>query len=336
MATMQDLQALSDQLGTLRNSLMTRMQAGGYKQGISAPNPAYDDPLKAIDQLNQSINQMRPAGTAGQTTIPDDVFTRLRGQVQSVLGGQSNAIQNALQTTPSDTLPINPQIAQQFQQGSQTTQDLTGIPPTQFVPPSATGGPLPPLPPFPPATAPTADTTGTQDRASIEAEGVRQQQQTLAAINQNFPQQQQYAAETFQRMLPQLAEDYNAHHLLNSTGYQQEAARQAAYLAQDLSSQRSNQIAQALTGAQGFQTAGLNRTFSLADFQRQAQLAQQLGAQAAPQVGSGKGAVGTTLGGIGALAPLVGAFGGPAGVMAGYGVNRATAGVNGRQSAGGK
>lgn len=166
----------------------------------------------------------------------------------------------------------------------------------------------------------------------------------------------QQAQQSFQQTLPQTAEDYNSGHLLNSSGYGNEVARQQSNLAAQIASSLgiaglsdigygSTEKAQALAQLQGmntnalqtgqsFDTAALNRGFSLADFDKQAQLSQQLGALSAPQVGGGKGAAGSVLSGIGSLAPLAGAaFGGPGGAIAGAGLGSLVANTGGDQVA---
>lgn len=180
------------------------------------------------------------------------------------------------------------------------------------------------------------------DQNAITSLGEKQYQDTLAGIDTQGKAAQDYAAQTFQRMLPNIAEDYNAGHLLNSTGYQSEAARQASYLSQDVANQQAQARLNALTGRQGFEQGSLGRGLSLEDFINQANVAKTIGAQTAPQVGNGKGQTGTLLSGIGSLAPLAGSvlggiYGGPGGASvgkaAGKGVQQ-VAGGNNNASAG--
>lgn len=144
------------------------------------------------------------------------------------------------------------------------------------------------------------------DQASIKSLGEKQYGETTNAIDTAGKSAQDYAAQTFQRMLPGLAEDYNAGHLLNSTGYQQEAARQASNLSQDVASQVAQQKLGALTARQGFDTGAMQRGLSLEDFVNQANVAKTIGAQYAPQVNNGKG---TTVSGLGAGAAAGAPFG---------------------------
>lgn len=167
----------------------------------------------------------------------------------------------------------------------------------------------------------------TADQNAITGLGEKQYQDTLSGIDTQGKAAQDYAAQTFQRMLPNIAEDYNGRHLLDSTGYQSEAARQASYLSQDVANKQSQARLAALTGRQGFEQGALGRGLSLEDFINQGNMAKSIGTQTAPQVGSGKGSTGTLLSGIGSLAPLAGAvMGGPAGGMAGKAAGRAIGG----------
>lgn len=150
----------------------------------------------------------------------------------------------------------------------------------------------------------------------------------------------QQAQDSFKQTLPQTAEDYNAGHLLNSSGYGNEVARQQSNLASGIANQmgqvgindinRSSDIGlNALQAKQGMSQSALSRGFSLNDFINQANVAKALGAQAAPQVGNGKGQTGALLSGVGATAPLIGALkgfgkGGPAGAAAGAGAGLLT------------
>lgn len=150
----------------------------------------------------------------------------------------------------------------------------------------------------------------------------------------------------FQQGLPATEETLNAQHLLNGSGLGQEIARQQGNIATNIANQvgtagaedyrtAAQQRAGALQGLQGSQsqalgttqaggTNALSRGFSLEDFINQANIAQSIGAQAAPQVGGGKGQTGALLSGVGSLAPLAGmAMGGPAGGAAGKAASRA-------------
>lgn len=152
------------------------------------------------------------------------------------------------------------------------------------------------------------------NKAAIEAEGKRQYEQTLEELGRVGASNTQRAGSLFKSMLPDIAENAQAAHLYDSTGYGQEVARQQANIASEIANQEAQQRLGALTNLQGFQSGALGRGLSLEDFINQANVAKTIGAQAAPQVGNGKGNTGAILGGLGSLA---GGMGGLVGSVAG-------------------
>lgn len=128
------------------------------------------------------------------------------------------------------------------------------------------------------------------DQTAINNLGEKQYQETLGQIPTEV-------ANALNKSLPMIAEDYNAGHLLNSSGYGNEVARQQSQISKDL-------VSQAMAGRQGYQTGALQRGLSLEDFVNQANVAKSIGAQMAPQMPNGKQNFSTTAQGIGALAPL--------------------------------
>lgn len=161
------------------------------------------------------------------------------------------------------------------------------------------------------------------DQAAIKGLGAKQYDESIGAIDTAGTAAQDYAAQTFKRMLPGMAEDYNAGHLLNSTGYGQAAASKAYDMSQDVANQVAQQKLGALSSRQGFDTSSLQRGLSLEDFINQANVAKTIGAQMAPQVDNGKG---NAVAGLGAGAkagssfgPWGAAIGGGAGYLAGGG-----------------
>lgn len=144
----------------------------------------------------------------------------------------------------------------------------------------------------------------TGDQKAINDLGQSQYSDTLASIDANTKAQGTAASDFFQQSLPDIAENAQAAHLYDSTGYGQEVARQQAALASQVASQAATQKTQALSGLQGFQTGALQRGQSLEDFINQANVAKTIGAQMAPQPPSGKQNFGTVASGVGALAPL--------------------------------
>lgn len=165
-----------------------------------------------------------------------------------------------------------------------------------------------------------------QNKADILAEGQRQYEATLAGIGDVSKANTQRAKDLFGQMLPDIAENAQAAHLYDSTGYGQEVARQQANLASEVANQEAQQKFAALSGLQGFQTGALQRGLSLEDFINQANVAKTIGAQMAPQPPSGK-ATGLA-GGIGGAAagapfgPIGAGIGGLGGLVLGSQVNR--------------
>lgn len=145
--------------------------------------------------------------------------------------------------------------------------------------------------------------------------GTSQYDQLLGGIESNGAAQTQRAKDLFSQMLPNIAENAQAAHLYDSTGYGQEVGRQEANIASQVASDQSQQKldalkalqknqSQSLQGVQGFQTGALQRGQSLEDFINQANVAKTIGAQMAPQPPSAKSQFGTVASGVGALAPL--------------------------------
>ena len=88
-------------------------------------------------------------------------------------------------------------------------------------------------------------------------------------------------------------------------------------------------IGDILAKRQAFQTSGLQREFSLEDFERAARVARETGASVTPQVGGGGGALAGLLGGAGSGAATGGAIGGAPGAAIGAGVGAVLGGVSG-------
>lgn len=160
-----------------------------------------------------------------------------------------------------------------------------------------------------------------KDQSDITGLGNKQYADTLGAIDTNSAAQTQRAKDLFGQMLPDIAENSQASHLYDSTGYGQEVARQQSGIASQVASDEAQQKMQALSGRQGFETGALQRGQSLEDFINQANVAKTLGAQMAPPPPSGKQNFGTVAQGVGALSPFAkigkgAAAGGPVGAAA--------------------
>lgn len=144
----------------------------------------------------------------------------------------------------------------------------------------------------------------TADQQNITNLGNKQYSDTLGAIDTNSAAQTKRAQDLFGEMLPGIAENAQAAHLYDSSGYGQEVARQQSNIASQVASDAANQKFQALAGRQGFETGALQRGQSLEDFINQSNVAKTIGAQMAPLPPSGKQNFGTVASGAGALAPL--------------------------------
>lgn len=182
-------------------------------------------------------------------------------------------------------------------------------------------------------SAPTADPSfnldpeqANRDTAAINAEGERQYSQTLGAIGTSAEAETKRAQDLFREMLPDIAENSQAAHLYDSTGYGNEVARQQSTIASQVAEQEAQQRLAALTGKQGFQTGALQRGMGLEDFVNQANVAKSIGAQYAPQAPSSKatalsgGASGASAGS--AFGPWGAAIGGAGGALLGSQANK--------------
>ncbi len=129
----------------------------------------------------------------------------------------------------------------------------------------------------------------TADQQAINALGQQQYTDTLAGIDKNSSAQQKYASDQLKQITPQVAEDLNSQHLLNSSAYPQELARQATILSQGVGTQNAQQKMAALQGLQGSQLGAVQRGLSLQDFSNSAKVAQSIGATTAPPPPNSKG-----------------------------------------------
>lgn len=142
------------------------------------------------------------------------------------------------------------------------------------------------------------------DQAAINSLGQQQYQDTKNAIYDTGTAETQRAKDLFAQTLPNIAENSQAAHLYDSTGYGQEVARQQSNIASQVAEKEAQQKLGALQGLQGFQTGALQRGQSLEDFSNQANVAQAIGAKTAPLPPNGKQNFGTVAQGVGALSPF--------------------------------
>jgi len=194
----------------------------------------------------------------------------------------------------------------------------------------------------------------TPDQAIIEAEARRQQEQQRQAfeasralrergLQQTGELLTQQRGQAFEQFVPQAAEQLQTKGLLQTSELENVLGREQARLQQASESilgqariagtqSEIEDINRILGQRQSLQQSGLERRFSIQDFERQAQLAQQLGAQITPQVGGGGGSRlgGAATGAVGGAASLAGF--GPIGAA----VGGILGGVGGAASGGGK
>lgn len=314
-----------------RNKLNSTFTTGLLGQFMSAAERVenYEGWTGDIRSAMRNLDNLTDKGT---DTDRDRAIEAMRGTIKK----NSNDLYSIIGTSRAA-----PDLKDQL---NSQLQDLSSVSPNQYVNPAdgsggGTSGPYVPSTPTPSETKPpTTDEQAVIDKAKIEEEGKRQygQQQDLissqeaqraAARDQLGKLLTQQATTTFGATLPNIAEDAQAAHLYDSTGYGQEVARQQAQLASGIANQlgqtglqdvnlSSQAQAAALQGLQGYQGQGLERTFNLQDYQRQADLARQIGAASVPQV-RGTGKAGSALGGAASGAATGATVGGVPGAIIG-------------------
>ncbi len=159
------------------------------------------------------------------------------------------------------------------------------------------------------------------DQEAINALGKSQYDATIAGLGDVSKANTKRASDLFGAMLPDIAENSQAAHLYDSTGYGNEVARQQAQIASQVANEEAQQKQAALGGLQSFQTGALQRGMSLEDFINQANVAKSIGATMVPQAPNSK-ATGLSGGASGAAAgapfgPWGAAIGGGAGLLLG-------------------
>lgn len=167
----------------------------------------------------------------------------------------------------------------------------------------------------------------------LEREGLRQQEQQRRAFEAQRNLRGQRLGETrsllediagtqFQERQAGLLEELQTGGLLQTSELEQAFARESGRLTKGVQQAISGQalqdrqaeisgIGDILARRQAFQTAGLQREFSLEDFERAAQVARETGAAVTPQVGGSQsvqtiGAIGGAAAGIGGLLTGIG------------------------------
>lgn len=294
----------------------------------------YGAKLKLLDQLRTNLQN---------GSLPADQYLQFGKQLAQSLnndawnlsnsgsGGAQNASQivNALQQKyffnqdPSNTKNVVANLPDQY--NKQLTPGSTG--PTNLPAGTNVAG-------IPNNISPDSD------QYKIEREGARQaQQQTDLAATQkglHASNLNDYAKllatnqnSLFNREVPQLAEQANTKGIFRSTGFGDSLAKEYSNLTADTQNKLGLQaiaygdqdtaaLGKAVNIAQSYQGQGLNRQFSLDDYNKQKQDAIAYGKEfqpIAPSSGGGKSGLATLAG-----AGVGGAFGGPAGAAVGAGV----------------
>ncbi len=143
------------------------------------------------------------------------------------------------------------------------------------------------------------------DQYSLEREGLRQKIQQEETLGKQKTARQQMlerlsgvlntnANNQFDRSIADISEDANASGVFRSTGYGNALAKYRSQLEQDVATQLGsasiasenadiNTLADIESNLQGFQTSGLNRKFSLDDFETQKRYAMDLANASKPQ-----------------------------------------------------
>lgn len=147
--------------------------------------------------------------TGGLSTLGQGVSSAVGGNnaQRALLGAATGGLSEFTQPNPYG-LPVNNPLASVFGNGSGTNSN-----------PNIAG-------PFSLDPNQLASDTG-----NINALGQKQYTDTLGAIDTNATAQNQRVADLMKTSLPDIAENAQAAHLYDSTGYGQEVARQEAQLA---------------------------------------------------------------------------------------------------------
>lgn len=268
-------------------------------------------PLNILPPIQRFRPEAPGTATPGQPSAP------------TVPGTPNNPItpgNNGVGTLPGGGTILPVPGAQPVDPQPQVNPGVGGTPPVTTPPPAATG--------TPPAVGAIDPTTGlpigipvvgdplqnsvpkTIDQSIIEQEALRQQEQSRQAYEteralrasrltdlQKLLTQQ--SDRQFQENSTGVYEDLNTRGLLRSSALGDSLAKERAKLEAANSDELAKQgladrdqdvqgIANILAQTQSFQTSGLERRFTLEDFNRESEVARALGSQYAPTVKSGQ------------------------------------------------
>lgn len=306
---------------------VTESLAGGGQKKAQAVNPAWQSiqDLGAVKNVSGQWTTLAPFSAREYAALPESVLPTQQ-EVNSGLV-PLNLLPALQRFKPEPTTPtpaVNPgvggQPGQPGQNGGQT-QVPDPAHPGQFINIPVVGDPL------------QNSVPKTIDQSIIEQEGQRQAEQSRQAYEAENSLRTQRLTDLAGLLTkqsndqlnvdsPGIYEDLNSRGLLRSSGLGEALAREKAQLATTNANTLTQQgltdrdaqiqgIQDILAQTQSFQTSGLERKFTLEDFQKEADLSRQLGASYAPQIQGGKSVLSGVLGGVGTGAAAGGAIGGP-------------------------
>jgi hypothetical protein len=274
---------------------------GQQPQGQQAPQgDKLNQIVSQIDAIRQQYQSGQITGPAYQKTL-EDLFGDRGGSFSRTLQGlPKDAVAQALQ--PYGVNWYGPGLSTVYNIGTPSQADINKA----F--PGSTGTQIP-----------GTDIPTGSDRGQIEQEAQREYQQQLTHRDELSKVLTQQGQQAFNYWLPGTRDDLNAQGQLNSSAYGGAVAREQANLASGQQAKLFDYDTQALAGKLGLQQSGLQRGFSLSDYDKEAALAQKLGSQYTPQVAANQGPSGLTktIAGVGTGGATGFALGGPVGGAAG-------------------
>lgn len=314
--------------------------AGGGSAKASAVNPAWQQiqQLGAVKSMNGRWETTLPISSREYANLPESVLpTQKEVQSGQIPIDLLPAVQRYRPETP--TAPTTPQVNPGVGgQPGQTTQVPDPQNPGKFINIPVVGDPL------------ANSVPRTVDQSVIEAEAARQAEQSRQAFeaeksirSSRLTDLAALLTKEEDRKLnleqPGIYEDLNTRGLLRSSGLGEALAREKSKLAGESANVLATQgltdrdaeisgIQDILARTQQFQTSGLERKFTIEDFNREAETARALGSQYAPQVKGGNSVLQGVLGSAASGAAAGGAIGGPWGAGVGAIISATATGLS--------
>lgn len=311
---------------------------GGGSKKANSVNPAWQQiqTLGAVKAVNGQWQAILPFSSREYASLPENVLPTQ----QEVNSG----------VVPLDLLPpvqrFRPEPTPQQNPG--TTVPGQGTPTTTQIPDPANPGKFINVPvvddPLRNSVPKTVDQSIIEQEAARQAEQSRQayeaeksiRGQRLTDLSDLLTKQEN---QKFSLEQPGIYEDLNSRGLLRSSGLGEALAKEKSKLAGESANTLLQQgltdrdadiqgIQDILARTQQFQSSGLERKFTLEDFQREADLSKSLGAGYAPTVKGGNSVLSGVLGGATTGATAGGAIGGPWGAGIGAILTGTAAGLS--------